>query len=201
MKKFISLLITVSFMLAALACAVQAGSLVMGRVENVVGNFSIGCDGSTIKVTLNIFAPWEFVETHLYVDPVIPKQSAPGQFPFMHDTFADTSTDYFGSADGLPSGTGTFPHYFAMQAKVRQIVGYLDQDGNLIVDEYDSPILDPGEFPTEVTSSTEVYEYESVWGRATGTGIANTGIPRKGKGKSGTDATNWATYFVYNPTC
>lgn len=78
-----------------------------------VGTVTVSDDGAALTVKYDItVGGWYITETHLYVDTVEPKSSAPGRFPYKHTNLHATSDTYV-----IPITDGT-TYYIAAHAVV-----------------------------------------------------------------------------------
>ena len=127
MKKILVLvlaaLMALGFSLPALANGPTANLITDGGdTPTDIGDLNISYsevipEAGEFNVVYSVDAPWEIVETHVYIGLNPPKKSAPGRFPYV--------------AGDIPfAGTGKV--YIAAHAEVRMDTGELDGLGNPI---------------------------------------------------------------------
>jgi hypothetical protein len=128
MKKLVSLLIAVSFVLALMPAVVFAHGeddpwvtdLIAGQHINV-GDVRVWNDDGYLYVQYNTTGDWWIEETHLYVGENPPTTAAPGQFPYLNENLDGANTDlYTIPLDGWGPGTQL---YGAAHAKVCKLEG------------------------------------------------------------------------------
>jgi hypothetical protein len=92
--------------------------LVIDGGENAtdVGDLNLTYDAGVFNVDYSVDAPWEIVETHVYIGDDLPKKSAPGTFPYQE-----------GEIEFTPEGDSVC---IAAYAEVRMDTGDVDENGN-----------------------------------------------------------------------
>lgn len=137
MKKFLSVLLALVMAITfSVPIFADSANLIVdgGETAADIGDFEYSWNPGTFTVNYTVDAPWEIVETHVYIGMTPPAKSSPGKFPFV--------------AGEIPFDANIGDTvYIAAHAEIRQITGYTP-----IYDELGNQI---GEEP--------IYEYESVW--------------------------------------
>jgi uncharacterized membrane protein len=102
------------------APAPPAAELIIDGGENPtnVGDLNVTYDNGVFNVEYLLNAPWEIVETHVYIGDALPRKIAPGKFPYQE-----------GGIEFNPDGDSV---YIAAYADVRMPTGESDEDGNPI---------------------------------------------------------------------
>jgi len=69
-------------------------NLIAGQ-HTVAGFITVSNDGKNLYITYETEDSWLINETHLYVDTIIPTNSAPGKFPYKHEELGWVTTDTY----------------------------------------------------------------------------------------------------------
>jgi len=81
-------------MVGLVAMGVAGVDLVAGRHIDV-GWVTVDADISGITVTYSTSDGWGLEETHLYVGTQPPRKSAPGRFPYKHESLGGVTSDSY----------------------------------------------------------------------------------------------------------
>lgn len=83
-----------------------------------VGDLHVSYYNGVFHIEYTVDAPWEVVQTHVYIGEEEPAKSAPGRFPY--------------SAGSISITIDEFPVFIAAHAEIRMDTGDLDEYGNPI---------------------------------------------------------------------
>jgi len=69
-------------------------NLIAGQ-NTVAGNVTVTNDEENLYITYNTSDDWQINRTHLYVGKIAPTKSAPGRFPYKHESLGGVVKDYY----------------------------------------------------------------------------------------------------------
>ncbi len=167
MKKILAIVLTMVLLIGFYPTAVaHAGTamelpLTAGQTTQV-GTITVVDDGSNLTVTYATLPDWTLTETHLYIDTVVPKNAAPGRFPYKH-TGLSAATDTY----TIPISVGTTYH-IAAHAVVQN-------DGSGAIVGWDCPTTDElnALLPTSGTMMVQRITFQENYWDVT---ISNAGV-------------------------